>query len=203
MKLFFSAASPYVRKVMVLAHEAGLADRIELLDAAASPIKRDGNIVAHNPMGKVPTMVIEDGRALYDSRVICEYLDALHSRERMFPADPGARSAAITLQALADGLLDAAILARYEATLRPEALRWAEWVDGQMAKITAAVDTLETSWAEHLESRLDIGTIATACALGYLDFRFADHDWRTGHDRLAAWYRGFTERASMQATQPG
>ncbi len=202
MKLFYSAASPYVRKVLVVAHETGLADRIEFLDAAANPVKRDAAIVRHNPLGKVPTMLVDGETALYDSRVIAEYVDAQHDGQRMFPAEGEARWAALTLQALADGLLDAALLVRYETMMRPKEFVWSDWVDGQMAKIDSAFDEMEKTWAGHLETRLDIGTIAVASAIGYLGLRFADHDWRSGHPRVSAWYDSFCERPSMQATQP-
>lgn len=202
MKLFFSPASPYVRKVMVVAHETGQADRIELLDSAANPVDRDGRIVAQNPTGKVPTGLLEDGTPIYDSVVICEYLDSLHGGAKLFPADPTRRWPALTLHALADGLLDAALLARYELVLRPEDKKWPAWLNGQLDKIRSSVATLEQSWVGHLRSGLDIGVIGCGCALGYLDFRFPDLDWRSDHPGAAAWYEGFAARASMQATWP-
>lgn len=199
MKLFFSPASPYVRKCMVVAHEAGLADRIEQLPSAANPVNRDQAVVAANPLGKVPTLVTDAGEAMYDSRVICEYLDA-QGGGKLFPAG-AARWQALTLQALADGLLDAALLIRYEGNARPEALRWADWTRGQMEKISSALARFEES-APALADRLDIGAISAGCALGYLDFRFPQLDWRAGHPATAAWFARFNERPSMQATLP-
>jgi glutathione S-transferase len=129
MKLFFSPTSPYVRKCMVTAHELGLVERIALLPSQAHPVNRDATLVAANPLGKVPTLVTDEGQALYDSRVICEYLDHLGGG-RLFPQD-ATRWNALALQSLGDGLLDAALLARYEDVARPEALRWADWRRGQ------------------------------------------------------------------------
>lgn len=199
MKLFFSPASPYVRKCMVVAHEAGLADRIEQLPSAANPVNRDQTVVAANPLGKVPTLVNDAGEAMYDSRVICEYLDA-QGAGKLFPAG-AARWQALTLQALADGLLDAALLIRYEGNARPEALRWTDWTRGQMEKISSALARFEET-APALGDRLDIGAISVGCALGYLDFRFPQLDWRGGHPATAAWFARFNERPSMQATLP-
>jgi len=200
MKIFFSPASPYVRKCMVAAHELGLADRIEKLPSAASPVNRDQTIVPVNPLGKVPTFLTDAGEALFDSRVICEYLDAL-AGGKLFPAGPQ-RWQALTDQALGDGLLDAALLARYENALRPEPLRWSDWTRGQLDKVHSTLARLEQA-APGLAARgVDIGTITFGCALGYLDFRFADYDWRAAHPAAAEWYGVFAQRPSMQATQP-
>ena len=142
MKLFYSGASPYVRKCMVVAHELGLAARIEHLPAAAHPVNRDQNIVRNNPLGKVPTLLTDDGTVLYDSRVICEFLNDLGGG-KLFPAGGAQRWQVLTEQSLGDGILDAALLARYEGAMRPEALRWADWTTGQLDKIhcgLAAID---------------------------------------------------------------
>lgn len=200
MKLFFSPASPFVRKCMVIAHELGLAERIEKLPSAAGPVARDKTIIPTNPLGKVPTLVTEDGLALYDSRVICEYLNDLGGGS-LFPANGAARWQALADQALGDGVMDAALLARYEVALRPEALRWTDWVDGQLSKVHDALAQLEKNVAR-FEGRLDIGTITLGCALGYLDFRFASYDWRSAHPGVAAWFKTFNQRPSMQATLP-
>lgn len=199
MKLYFSPASPFVRKVMVVAREAGIADSIQSLDSKANPVVTDMEIAVSNPLAQVPSAVLPDGRVLHDSRVICEYLDTV-ANAGLFP-NGEARWAVLTQQSLADGILDAALLARYERILRPEALRWAEWEDGQLRKIRRSLDQLETEVGV-FAGRLDIGTIATGCALGYLDFRFPDYDWREGHDALASWFAEFDRRPSMQATRP-
>ncbi|WP_067220255.1 glutathione S-transferase [Stappia indica] len=202
MKLYFSPASPYVRKVMVVAHEKGVVDRIELLGSAANPVNRDKTIVASNPSGKVPTMLLDDGSAIYDSRVICAYVDAQAASPVLVPTEGNERFAVMTLEALADSILDAALLARYEKIMRPEALYWADWHRGQMEKIDSGLDALETTWLSHLQGPLSMGSIAAACTLGYLDFRFPDKDWRSAHPGLAAWFKTVSERPSMQATMP-
>ena len=202
MKLFFSPASPFVRKVMVCAIERGIDGQIEKLGSAAHPINQDASIKAHNPTGKVPTLVAGDGTAIYDSRVICEYLDSVGSAPGLFPAAGADRWKALVLQSAADEMLDAALLARYETVARPEALRWADWHKGQITKIHTTVKAYSDAWIGHLESRLDIGTVAAGVSLGYLDFRFPDIGWRDGNARLAAWYEGFAARPAMKATLP-
>lgn len=200
MKLSFSSASPYVRKVRVVAHEVGLDGKIESFSAQVAPTKFNAEFAKSNPLAKVPALVLDGGEALYDSPVICEYLDHLGGG-KLFPAPGPARWTALRRQALADGLLDAALLTRYEMTLRPENLRWKDWSDGQMSKITTALDALEAE-ASKLGGTVDIGTITIGCALGYLDFRFGDMGWRTGRPKIAAWFEQFNARPSMKATMP-
>jgi glutathione S-transferase len=199
MKLLYSATSPYVRKVLVLAHEIGLADRIALVPVTVTPVTVNDTVAAANPLTKVPTLVLDSGEALYDSAVIVEYLDSVQTGVPLVPRAGTPRWTALRRQAEADGLLDAAILVRYEMALRPAEKRWPEWIDGQMGKIRRALAALET---EALGPGVTIGEIAIACALGYLDFRFADEDWRARYPRLAQFQAGFTERASMRATLP-
>ncbi|SSW72419.1 glutathione S-transferase [Achromobacter agilis] len=199
MKIFFSPASPFVRKCMVIAHELGLADRIEKLPSAAGPVARDQTIIPSNPLGQVPTFITDDGQILFDSRVVCEYLNELGGGA-LFPAGK-TRWQVLTEQSMADGMLGAALLARYEAVLRPEELRWDDWVQGQLGKVRDGLALIEKN-AAALAGRLDIGTITIGCALGYLDFRFPDLDWRAAHPATAAWYETFSQRPSMQATKP-
>lgn len=199
MKLLYSPASPYVRKVMVVAHETGLTDRIELVPSAVAPTLVNPDVAAENPLVKVPTLVIEGGQSLFDSRVITEYLDTLHGGARLFPADGPARWTALRRQAMADGLLDAALLIRYEHILRPEPQRWQAWTDGQFRKVRQALASLA---AEDFGAELTVGEIAAGCALGYLDFRFPEEDWRTAHPALDAWYAKLAERPSFVATVP-
>jgi glutathione S-transferase len=199
MKLYFSGASPFVRKVMVVAHEGGLSDAIEAVPGAAHPVKRDAAIVGHNPLGQVPTLILDDGEVLADSRVICEYLDA-RAGGRLFPAAPE-RWRVLAAQSLGDGLLDAALLARYERTVRAEQHRSDEWQAGQLDKIRTALALMEKS-ADRLGERVDIGTITWGCAVGYLDLRFPEIEWRKDHPDLAAWFARFDERPSMKATRP-
>jgi glutathione S-transferase len=199
MKLFHSPTSPFVRKCVVAAHEVGLQDRLEWVAAAPHPVSRDRALVASNPLGQVPTLVTEDGMVLYDSRVICEYLDSLCGG-RLIPGG-GGRWTALVEQALADGLLDAAVLTRYETAVRPEGLRWSDWVAGQMDKVSCALAELERR-AAALTGRVDVGSIAVACALGYLDFRFTALAWRARCPELARWFDRFDARESMRATAP-
>ena len=201
MKLLYSQTSPYVRKVLVLAHETGLADRLELVPVTVAPVTPNPGVAAENPLVKVPTLVREDGVSLFDSSVIVEYLDGLHHGTKLIPAAGEARWVALQRQSAADGLLDAAILVRYETVLRPEEKRWPEWIDGQMRKIRGALAAFEADGAT-LGQSLTIGEIAIACALAYLDFRYPDENWREDRPRLADFYARFAERPSMKATLP-
>jgi len=200
MKLFYSPTSPYVRKVSVVAIELGLAEKIERVTKVVSPVARDELVAASNPLGKVPTFVTDDGQALYDSRVICEYLDTLGGN-KLFPVSGAARWTALTRQSLGDGLLDAALLVRYEGFLRPEDKRWADWSQGQMTKVTASMVEIERQ-AASFGKGVDIGLISIGCALGYLDFRYADMKWRDTYKATAAWAADFNERSSMKTTVP-
>jgi len=200
MKLFYSSTSPFVRKVLVVAHELGLADRIERLACAAHPVNRDKTIIAHNPLGQVPTLLLEDGRMLADSRVICEYLND-QAGGTIIPSGPQ-RWDVLVEQSLADGLLDAALLARYERAVRPPEKLWPEWLDGQIDKIHTALAALEKA-APGLGDRADIGTISYGCALGYLDLRFEDLNWREHYPAAKDWFARFDERPSMRETRLG
>lgn len=200
MKLLHAPTSPFVRKVRVVAHEVGLADAIELEFAAANPVERNAGLAAQNPIGKIPALVRDDGSVLYDSRVICEYLAAVGSPSALFP-EGEARWTALTQQALGDGLLDAAIATRYERLMRPAEKQWSGWADAQLAKVTGALDRIETL-AAGLPERPSIGSVTIGCALGYLDFRYPELDWRTGRPDAAAWFSAFDDRASMVATRP-
>lgn len=200
MQLIYAAASPFARKVRVLAVETGLLERIELFDTAVLPTTLNERVNALNPLGKIPVLLTDDGQALYDSRVICEYLDTLHQGTKLLP-DGAARWQVLRLAALADGLMDAALLARYERAARPAELQWSAWLEGQLGKIQRALAELERQVGQ-LQGPLDLAQIGVACALGYLDFRFADLDWRAAHPGLAAFQQAFAQRASMQASAP-
>ncbi len=201
MKLYHSSTSPFVRKVMVSAIELGLDGEIEKTNTSVNPINRNAMVIADNPLGQVPTLISRDGLAIHDSRVICEYLDHLAGGGRLFPKASPERWQALTEQSLSDGMTDAALLQRYEMTLRPEPLRWSDWASGQNDKVVKSLDRLE-AMAAGFASRVDIGTITVGCGLGYLDFRFPDLGWRNGRARLADWYAGFAERPAMVATAP-
>jgi glutathione S-transferase len=200
MRLFFSPTSPYVRKVMVLLHETGQIGEVELVSGSGNPVDPAGAPLDANPLGKVPALERPDGPALYDSRVICRYLDD-RAASGLYPE--GARLwDTLTVEATGDGILDAALLMVYEGRIRPEELRYGPWVEGQWAKVDRALDALETRWIAHLEGPMDAGQIAVGCALGYLDFRHDAREWRNGRPRLAGWFAGFDARASMRATVP-
>jgi glutathione S-transferase len=202
MKLRYSPTSPYVRKVMVVALETGLAERIERIPTTVAPTKPNDEVARENPLVKVPALTADDGLVLYDSPVICEYLDTLHDGPKLFPASGKARWLALRQQALGDGILDAAILGRYEI-LRPKEYQWQDWLDAQMRKVRGALAALEMeAEAGDLGGPLSIGQITIACALGYLDFRYQSEAWRTKHLRLAVWADEVAERKSIQLTLP-
>jgi glutathione S-transferase len=187
---------------MVTALETGLVERIEKIPSSVTPIKPNEDVARENPLVKVPALTTDDGLVLYDSPVICEYLDSLHSGPKLFPAAGPQRWIALRQQALGDGLLEAAILNRYES-LRPKEYHWPEWTDGQMRKVRGAVSALEIESADGLlRGPLTIGQITVGCALGYLDFRYAHENWRQRAPGLARWYDDLAERPSMRQTMP-
>lgn len=182
-----SPASPFGRKIKLAAASLGLLDRIEVVKT--DTLDPADDIRLQNPLGKIPALVTPDGTVVYDSRVILEYLDYLAGGGRILPKDPADRFPALTLQALADGIMDAAILRRYEIAMRDPAERSTRWDDHQRGKVERGLAALEANPPETDE--VDVGTIAVACALGYLDFRF-EGSWREGHPRLVAWLDQFT-----------
>ena len=199
MKLRYSTTSPYVRKCMIVALETGLTGRIEMV--ATNAWAPDTDLPEDNPLGKVPALTTTGGEALFDSPVICEYLDSLHDGQKLVPESGGARWSQMRLQALADGILDAAIAKRVETAMRPEDKRWPYWIERQGTAIARSLDVLEEECAGWGEDFL-IGQIAVVAALGYLDFRFAAEDWRSGRPRLAAWAARIAARSSVAATEP-
>lgn len=202
MQLLHAPTSPYVRKVMVSAHLLGLAERIEWLPSAANPIVRDGRIAAHNPLAKVPTLILANGHALYDSRVICEYLDSLAPAYGLFPPAGPLRWLALSHQALGDGLLDAALLARYEYTARPAEKQSQEWRAAQLTKVRACLAEIEQDAPALATEPLTIGEVTLACALGYLDFRFPELAWRDAHPESARWHAQVQMLPALQNTLP-
>ncbi len=199
MQLVSSPLSPFVRKVRALLHETGLADQVTEIPVTTSPLDTPPEVISANPLGRIPALLRDDGPAIYDSRVICRYLDAqagagLYPEARLWDV--------LTLEATADGIMDSCVLMIYETRLRAEGARSEAWVEAQWAKIARALDALEARWMSHLAGPLDMGQIALACALGYIDFRFDARGWRTGHPALAAWYEGIAARDSMARTAP-
>ncbi|MGB5834421.1 MAG: glutathione S-transferase N-terminal domain-containing protein [Thiohalocapsa sp.] len=199
MLLRHSQTSPYVRKVTVLLEETGLRDRvrIETMDGWSEP---DG-LTTDNPLSMVPTLVLDDDSTLFDSPVICEYLDSLHDGSPMIPDVGDARWQVLREQALADGILDCAILIFLEQHRRPAELRWDWWLALKQRAIHRALDELDRT-AIALSDRVDLGAIAIAVALAYLDLRGAVDDWRQDRPALARWFTDFAQRPSMIATAP-
>lgn len=199
MKLRYSPASPFVRKVMVCAHEVGLADRFELI---ATNVWGDDLAEFHraNPLGKIPTLVTEDGTFI-GSALCCEYLDTLHSGRRLIPAEPQSRWLVLQLHAVADGILEAAVARVVEVVRKPKEFRYQPNIDRQAGKITRALDSIEAQ-VRSVGQTPDLATITLGCALGYLDFRLPELDWRQGRPATAEWFGPFGARRSMVATQP-
>ena len=198
MKLYCSPTSPYARKVRIVAAERGLAAAIE--EITATPFENPV-VAAANPLSKIPALMLDDGSALYDSPVICEYLDSLGAGPRLIPDRGEARWATLRLQALADGVLDAAFSSVME-TRRPEAQRSQEWLTRWRAGIARAVTAAGVEPAR-TSAELNLGQITLACALGYLDFRHPDIDWRRAAPELAPWFETWAARPSFAATVPG
>lgn len=197
MKLFYSPTSPYVRKVMAAAIHRGLAGRIERIPT--NPHQSPPELLAANPLSKVPCLITDDGFALFDSPVICEYLDTLGDALPLFPPPHAAhRWHVLRMQALADGILDAAVLWRMEKGRPREAARDAV-MERQREVIERALAFLEHNPPG---KGLDIGGIAVGCALGYLDFRFADQPWRANCPKLAAWYAEVSALPAFAETAP-
>lgn len=202
MKLVWAAASPFARKCMIVAKELGLDDRIETVSGAGTPLAPAEATRANNPIAKLPSLAREDGPAIYDSAVICQYLTSLAPGQTMLPDSGEARWSVLTLEALADGMCDAAVGVRYEMALRDPAQQSQPWMDAQMSKVDGGLDALEAAGSATLGEAFTLGHAAVACALGYLDFRYPDKDWRGSHPALARWYEGVYARDSVKSTMP-
>ena len=197
MKLHYAPTSPFVRKVMVLLHETDTLDSVALHSVATTPLTPSTDVQASNPLAKIPALERDEGPALYDSRVICEYLNAC-AGAALYAGGWDTK----VLEATADGIMEAAVLMTYEMRLRPEAQQSPEWIEAQLGKVLGACSALNARWMSHLNGPLDMGQIATACALAYVDFRHPDAGWRGGNAALADWFKTFESRPSMQATRP-
>jgi glutathione S-transferase len=202
MTLFHNPASPYVRKVMVLLHETGQLNRVALQNSQLSPVSPDPALNRDNPLGKIPALRLADGNVLHDSRVILDYLDHQHVGNPLIPRDGSARWRRLTLASMADGILDAAVLVRYEVALRAPEKHWDAWLEAQREKIRRALAVFEADAIAELTCHFDVAAISVACALGYLDFRHPDLHWREANPKLAAWYAEVSQRPSMLETQP-
>ena len=198
MKLHWSPRSPFVRKVMIAAHETGLADRLTCVRTVVAMTAPNTNLLCDNPLSKIPTLVLDDGSPLYDSLVICEYFDAMHDGPKLFPADPKARWTALRRHALGNGLLDLLILWRGERERQQPSQ---PHLDAFAVKYEATLNALEREAPEISATPFGIGHIAIGCALSYADFRFADLDWRAEHPQIAAWHAAFSQRPSARTTE--
>ncbi|MBC9180078.1 glutathione S-transferase [Pseudoroseomonas ludipueritiae] len=196
MQLFYSATSPYVRKVMVCALLRGLDDRIERVNT--NPHLSPPELLAQNPLSKVPCLVTVEGLPVYDSRVICEYLDGLGTAHPLFPEPGPERTGALVMQALGDGIMDAAVARRMQQPLPQDEGR-RDFSGRARAAVARALEVLEAAPPQGLR---DIGAVAVACALGYLDLRFADEPWREAHPKLAAWFAEVSQHAALTGTTP-
>jgi len=201
MILHWSPRSPYVRKVMIAAHEMGLQDRIKIVRTVAGGTTPHWELMRINPLGKIPTLELDDGTAIYDSPVIIEYLDTLHTGPKLYPTAWPERLAALRRHALGQGMLDNGLPLLGEG-FRPRERQSEPHMELWRAKLRACVDALEHE-AETLDaSPFTVGHIAIGVALGYLDFRFDAMQWRQGHPRLAAWHATFNDRPSVKANMP-
>jgi glutathione S-transferase len=199
MKLHWSPRSPFVRKVMIVAHERGLVERIACVRTVAAMTKPHAELMQDNPLSKIPTLVLDDGAVIYDSPVICEYLDALDGNPKLFPTDANARLVALRRQALGDGFLDLLLLARDErGRTQPSDAH----LKSAAARKVSVLKSLDEEAMALAAAPFGIGHIAIGCALSYLDFRFADEDWRKDHRRIASWHYAFAARPSVRATEP-
>ena len=199
MKLHWSPRSPFVRKVMIVAHERELIDRLDCVRTVAAMTTPHAELMRDNPLSKIPTLVLDDGTALYDSPVICEYLDALDDKPQLFPLDRKPRMLALRRQALGDGFLDLLVLARNER-LRQQPSQ--VHLTSTAVRTAAVLTSLEREADALTASAFDIGHVAIGCALSYLDFRFAEEDWRKDHRQLSIWHAVFAARPSVEATRP-
>lgn len=199
MQLVMSKKSPYARKVRVMLRETGLSERVEEVEVLPDPLESPAQALAANPLGRVPALVREEGPTLYDSRVICRWIDAecgaaFYPESRLWEV--------LTLEATAEGILDSALSIFYEGRFKGADGASGDWIEAQGRKIDRAVQALESRWMSHLAGPFDAGQVATACALSYLDFRVGDRNWRAAAPNLAAWHARVSERPSLAQTEP-
>ncbi|MES2433363.1 MAG: glutathione S-transferase [Pseudomonadota bacterium] len=199
MRLYTSPATPFGRKVMALILELGLQDRIEIIHVMGTPLAPGSLPVDQNPLGKIPALQTDDG-AIYDSRVICRYLNDLVGGA-MYPTG-AAIWPCLVREAAVDGILEAALAMAYEVRLRPVDKQFPEWIEAQWAKAARALDVIEAEWAAILAGPVEMPLIGLACALGYIDFRLDARNWRAERPKLAAWEAEFAKRPAMLATRP-
>lgn len=198
MQLFYSPTSPFVRKSIIVAKILGCYERILLLDSAAHPIQRDQNILKNNPLAQVPTLITNEGEALFDSKVICEYLNDLY-HGTLFGNDENKWNI-LKEHCVADGIMSTTVQLRIETQIRPTALVWEDLANGYLDKIKTSLHYFEQH-DEALLRHLNIAQITLACALAYLDFRFPDVDWRKSSPKLTKWFTQFSQHSFMKETE--
>ncbi len=198
MKIYGDVISPFVRMCLVTAHETGLKDKVSLAKTSAKPTEVNRELEKLNPIGKIPVLETDHHHAVYDSRVIMEYLAHVAGHRTFIPDDGVKRFRVLTLLALAQGMGDAAVALRYELAQRPAEKQWPEWVTRTIQRIRAGLDDAEANWMDTLND-VHAASVGMACVLAYVDFRHDALKWRDGHSKLAAWHKSFCERDSMKA----
>ncbi len=202
MKLLYAPTSPFARKVRAAAIELGLSDRIELEYVQVAPGKPNRDYAkTHNPLRKIPALVTAEGVTIFDSTVICEYLDAMAGGGAIIPREGDARWHVLTNHALAQGICEAAVLARYETALRPEPYRWSEWTADQWDRVVSGIEWFEQHAAE-LEGPVNLAHLGLGSALGYIEFRYPESDWKARNPTVAAWFVTLAQRPSFALTKP-
>lgn len=200
MKLLCSSTSPFARKVLLVAHEVGLENQVERVSVNLSPTAPDETLNRLNPLGKIPALIADDGEVFFDSRVMVEMLDDAHHGRRMIPVAGVDRYRVKRIEALADGILDAGILIRYELVLRPSEARWDRWIQSQAQKVERGLTVLENELPSFPDA-VDLRHIATAAMLAWLDFRRPSKDFLAPHPALRTFLTAFSARPSMIATK--
>ena len=201
LKLFYSDRSPYVRKVMVTLHEVNLSENVEIVSVRTNPLGVVDDLVDVSPLGKIPTLMLPDGTTIFDSRVICSYLNSI-GKSDLYLAQENLKWSIKTAEANFDGILDAALLMVYEHRYRQDIYQSAEWLENLWKKIERTLDFYNNSSSKILSGSLNMGQISLGCALGYLDYRHNNRNWRAKNQYLRDWFAEFSERLSMRNTIP-
>jgi glutathione S-transferase len=200
MKLLYNSISPFARMCLITARELGFSNAMEIIQIeGTSPAVANAEVVKHNPLGRIPTLITDHGHAVHDSRVICEYFAHRAGNKSLLPDEPVRRFRVLTLQSLGQGMAETAVTLRYELAARPERARWRELIERNRDRIIAVCDDLEEHWLAEL-GETTLGSIAVAAALAYIDFRHGNLGWRDNHPKLADWFGRFSTRPSMSAT---
>lgn len=201
MKLVYASPSPFARKAVILVHELDTNGVVELVPSGAiTPVSNNEQVNTINPLGMIPALVTDDGQHLFDSTVICDYINGYFDGP-FFPQESPEKYRSLKLQSLCDGIMDLLVAIRYETALRPAELQWPVFVEHQFEKVDRGLASLE-GIADQLNDNFTIGEVALVCVLGYLDFRFAERGWRSAHPQLAAWFEAASARDSVKRSVP-